>query len=486
MRKLTDLQQNTIDQLAFSLASCPSKRIMVQGPTGYGKSLIISRIASGANAKCKRVNVCVPAISLIDQLVESLHKDGLPRVGVIQADHEMTDPGAPIQVCSVQTLMNRKIPPADIVVIDEAHKWFKFYGDWMTNWDNTPFVGLSATPWTKGLGKWYDELQVAATTSQLIDLGYLSPFRVFCPDSPDLSRCAMVADDYQLKDASRVMLPIVGNVVQNWLANGEDRPTLCFAVDRAHAKALLAAFRDEGVPTDYVDAYTPREYRNELGKRFNRGEVRVVVNVGCLTTGVDWDVRCVILARPTKSQMLFCQIIGRGLRLAPGKTECLIFDHTGTHELLGPVTEIHHTKLSKAKKIQSQSLPPEKTPTICPQCKALKAAGVSVCPICAYVPARQTHVVELEAELTELDLKRLNRKTPTVDKFEFYCELLGHARAKRYSPGWAANQYKVKFGVWPNAHKDAIPKPPTAITKNWIKSRNIAWAKSKNRNEVSA
>ena len=121
MRKLTDLQQNCIDRLRFSLASGLSKRIMIQAPTAFGKSLLVSRIASGANAKCKRVNVCVPAISLIDQLVESLHKDGLPRVGVIQADHELTDPGAPIQVCSVQTLMNRKIPPADIVLIDEAH-----------------------------------------------------------------------------------------------------------------------------------------------------------------------------------------------------------------------------------------------------------------------------------------------------------------------------------------------------------------------------
>ena len=100
----------------------------------------------------------------------------------------MTDAGQPVQVASLQTLQRRRLPQADIVIIDEAHRWFGFLGKWMSmpEWQRVPFVGLSATPWTKGLGKHYDDLIVAATTADLIDKGFLSPFRVYapCPSRP--------------------------------------------------------------------------------------------------------------------------------------------------------------------------------------------------------------------------------------------------------------------------------------------------------------
>jgi DNA repair protein RadD len=107
----------------------------------------------------------------------------------MQAQHRLTDSSQPIQIASVQTLMPRDIPPADLVFIDEAHRWFDFYRRWMLDleWANTPFVGLSATPWTKGLGAYYEQLIIAATTQDLIDQGYLSNFKVFAPSHPDLS-----------------------------------------------------------------------------------------------------------------------------------------------------------------------------------------------------------------------------------------------------------------------------------------------------------
>ena len=118
--------------------------------------------------------------------MKSFAREGIYDVGVIQANHEMTNPSMPIQVASVQTLQKRDIPLADIVLIDEAHRWFKFYGEWMQLWNNVPFVGLSATPWTKGLGKHFDDLIIAATTQDLIDNGYLSDFRVYAPSHPEV------------------------------------------------------------------------------------------------------------------------------------------------------------------------------------------------------------------------------------------------------------------------------------------------------------
>lgn len=110
----------------------------------------------------------------------------------------MTDGSQPVQVASTQTLQRRKLPTADIVLVDEAHRWFDFYGRWMAmpEWQKVPFVGLSASPWTKGLGTHYDDLIIAATTAELIGKGFLSPFRVFAPAHPDLSKVKTVAGDY--------------------------------------------------------------------------------------------------------------------------------------------------------------------------------------------------------------------------------------------------------------------------------------------------
>lgn len=329
IRQLRPHQERAIALLRHSLGS-GRRRPLLQAPTGAGKTLLAAAIVEGALSKGNRVIFVVPALSLVDQTVEAFEAEGLRAfdIGVMQADHPRTNPACPVQVASVQTLQRRRIPESDVVVIDEAHRLFELYGRWMGDpaWARTPFIGLSATPWTRGLGRYYDDLLVAATTAELIEAGYLAPFRVFAPSHPDLSEVRTVAGDYHEGDLGEAMNrpPLVADLVETWLRRGEQRSTLCFAVDRAHAKHLQVKFEEAGVPTGYVDAYTEPGERALIRDRFHAGELRVVCNVGCLTTGVDWDVRCIILARPTKSEMLFCQIIGRGLRTADGKQDCLL------------------------------------------------------------------------------------------------------------------------------------------------------------------
>src|SRR6476620_6981033 len=103
---------------------------MMQAPTGFGKTVLSAAIVSNAQAKNKRVLFTVPAIALVDQTVEAFWAQGVRDIGVIQAAHAMTDWSKPIQVASVQTLQRRPIPKADVVLIDEAHKWFRFYEKW--------------------------------------------------------------------------------------------------------------------------------------------------------------------------------------------------------------------------------------------------------------------------------------------------------------------------------------------------------------------
>jgi DNA repair protein RadD len=347
-RELRPHQVKAIEMLRQSLGS-GKRRPVLQAPTGFGKTLLAAAVVEGALAKKKRVIFTVPALSLVDQAVEAFWNERICDVGVIQGSHPMTDWSRPVQVASVQTLQRRPIPEADVIIIDECHRWFDFYGKWMADpaWQSRPFIGLSATPWTRGLGQYFDDLIIAATTQDLISERYLSPFRVFAPSHPDLSDVRTVAGDYHEGDLSEVMRdsPLVADVVDTWLRRAENRSTFCFAVDRAHARHLQAKFAEADVQTGYIDAYTPSSERCEIERRFHDGDIRVVCNVGCLTTGIDWDVRCIVLARPTKSEILFVQIIGRGLRPAKGKEDCLILDHSDTHLRLGFVTDIHHEVL---------------------------------------------------------------------------------------------------------------------------------------------
>ena len=301
----------------------------------------------------KRAIFTVPALSLIDQSVEKLYAEGIKDVGVIQANHLMTDYARPIQVASIQTLQRRKVPDADEIIIDEVHRWYRFYPKLLADlrFAEVPIIGLTATPWTKGLGKHFQRLIIGSTTQELIEGGFLSKFKAFAPASPDLTGVRTIAGDYHEGDLGEAMnkTVLVADVVTTWLERAAGRPTLCFAVDRAHAKALQQQFLTAEVSAEYIDCYTEAADRNAIAKRFHAGEIKVVCNVGCLTTGIDWDVRCIILARPTKSEdPVRADDRPRAAHRA-GKDDCLILDHSDNHIRLGFVTDIHQDQLDDGK-----------------------------------------------------------------------------------------------------------------------------------------
>ncbi|EXL08624.1 DEAD/DEAH box helicase [Aquamicrobium defluvii] len=480
-------QDHAIGLLRHSLAT-GHKRPMLQAPTGAGKTIIGAAIVEGAVSKGNSVIFTVPFLSLVDQTVERFAEQGITCVGVIQGQHPATDPDQPVQVATIQTLMKRAIPPAGIVLIDEAHKWFEFYGEWMARpeWARVPFVGLSATPWTKGLGKHYDDLLVPTTTKELIGKGLLSPFKVFAPSHPDLSKVKTVnteyGRDYQSSGLSKAMSEpvLVAGVVSTWLKLGEDRPTLCFAVDRAHARKLSDEFEAAGVPTGYVDMDTPADERQRIGERLKNGQIKVVCNVYTLTTGVDWDVRCIILARPTKSEILFTQIVGRGLRTAEGKDHCLILDHSDTTLRLGFVDDIHHEELDDGKHQKSSATkrdrePPK--PKECPSCSHLKPAGVRKCPSCGFEPTRQSQIEEQQGELIPLKGKRKARGevTPHTPQ-EVWSMLLWWQEFHGKSPKFAKANFFERYGGWPDG-LHSRPMAPDASFGNWMKHKQIAYAK---------
>jgi DNA repair protein RadD len=491
-------QQRAIDLLRASLLD-GHRRPLLQAPTGAGKTVIAAHLVAMMRDKAKRVCFVVPSLSLIDQTFERFVANGLPAadMGVMQGNHPWRRPGAPVQIATAQTLARRDLPDSDVVIVDEAHVRHTIIPDWMASDPKRWFIGLSATPWAKGLGKLYDDLIKPTSTAELIAGGFLSPFRVFAPSHPDLSGIKTVAGDYHEGELGERMsdAKLIGDIVDTWLIKGRGRPTLAFCVTRAHAKTLQERFEAVGIACGYCDANTPREEREQIGKDLAAGRLEIVVNVGTLTTGVDWDVRCIVLARPTKSEMLFVQIVGRGLRTAEGKDHCLILDHSDTHLRLGMVTDIDHDALDdgtpEAKKDRERK-PKVALPKECPACAALIPALVSECPCCGAAAPKPKGPREADGDLVEITAGGskvpAGSVTATLRKFprhELHGMLCAVALARGKKPGWAAHTYRDIHGVFPRA-KWAAPVDPDPLVLSYVRYKAIRWAKARENAEVRA
>lgn len=475
-RSLRPHQVQALHLLRQSLRK-KKRRPVLMMPTGAGKTLTAANIIRMALAKENRVAFCVPAVSLIDQTVEEFWREGVRDVGVIQADHPMQDYSKPVQVCSIQTLEKRKFPDVSLVIVDECHRQFGVIKRWMEEEPELPFIGLSATPWAAGMGKQWDDLLIPTTINDLIEQGFLSPFRAYAAAHPDLTGVRISAGDYNGKDLGEAMNQsgLVADVVESWLKHGEGRPTLVFAVDRAHAKALQGKFTAAGVGAGYIDAFTERDERKAIERQLERGEISVVCNVGCLTTGVDWDVRCIVLARPTRSEMLFVQMIGRGLRTAEGKADCIILDHADNHLRMGFVTDIRHDKLSDGRKaVAATRQKKEPLPSECPSCSFLKPPKVHKCPACGFAPEKQSAVEAAEGELVPINGRRLYTM---AEKQVWLSGLVHIAEERGRKPGWAAWTYKEKFGVWPDHSLEKVPAEPTQEVRNYVRAKDIRFVK---------
>src|SRR5436190_5365651 len=451
----------------------PKARVVLSGPTGVGKTVIIADIVNRARQRDKLVLITVPAISLVDQTVIALADMGILDVGVIQAQHPMTDWGRPVQVASVQTLQHRwrerQMPRADLVLVDEVHRRFDMFSHWIPSaeWLAVPFIGFSATPWSKGLGALYDRLLTVNTIKNLIEQRVLVPFRTFAPDAPDLTGVRVQDGDFVMADLEEVMRPkkLVANIVKTWRELALDRPTVCFCCSRAHADQVAKEFNESGIGAAYLDCETPLWERNEVRRRMLGGDVQVVTNCEVVGLGVDWpEVSCIIYARPTMSDIRFVQNIGRGLRATAGKKDLLILDHSTTTARLGFVDEIYgyHPGLDDGK-----TKPPTQVvqlPKECPACHLMKPPRTAVCPHCGHkVEAHIDPVAVERGTLRELrpdeDMAGLRKRLG--DKANVFGQLVWWGRKKGYSQWWPNMKFKDIYGVtFPRlSYEDKISAP---------------------------
>ncbi len=329
--KLRPYQQKSIDKVITSDAT----RIVITLPTGAGKSIVIQKLVEHYHSIGKTVAVVVNKSALIPQLKSNLMATGL-NVGVIKSGQHV-DVNEPDAVLIMEQSFNEMYTlTSDVLIRDEIHDGFKGirFANMVERLNPEILIGLTATPIDEKGIYLFNENTVyieEATTASLIEQEYLVQPCYVVPkysELMDYSKIARSGADYSTSALEMMLNTPEHNdfVVDNIVENIGDRPTMVFASSIAHAKAINEELIARGITSGVV--HSKDENNSEATIRaFKTGKLQVIVNMSKLTTGFDHPpTSMIVLVRPTKVLRLYLQIVGRGLRISEGKTDCLILD----------------------------------------------------------------------------------------------------------------------------------------------------------------
>lgn len=481
-------QERAVEDLRDGIRRGVTNQVLC-APTGSGKTVVATYIISAAREKGTRCVFVADRVALIDQTSAVLDRFGISH-GVIQADHWRWRPWERVQVASAQTLARRGWPDdVGLIVVDECHTVHKPVVRQVAKRECVT-IGLTATPFTRGLGRYYDRVVSVTTTTALIEAGRLSPYRIFAASEPDMKGAKVSAGEWTDREAEARSIPIVGDIVQEYLRHGAGKKFIAFGATIAHCEEIQRQFMASGVICSLYTSHTPDEERTEMVREFRSptSYIRGLISVAALAKGFDVeDVGCIIMARPLRSSLAeHLQIFGRGLRRDPGdpSKQCTILDHSGNCVRFWDATldffDNGAGELDDGKpKPKKDGKPKPKEPRKCSQCAHVHAPLPS-CPQCGFEYPRKTSIETIDGELQELS-GGASRAT-SDEKREVYAMLLHVARSRQYKDGWAAHKYRTRFGVWPAT---TFPRdrtvPPSMDILRWVHSEQIRNAKRRTR-----
>lgn len=492
---LRDYQMASVEGARAGVAKGIRKQILM-APAGAGKTEIACFMLSEANRKFSRSLFIVDRVVLVDQTSERLDRYGIPH-GVIQSGHWRWRPQERIQVCSAQTLERRGIPEdVSVVFVDEAHCMRKKVTDFLNSTDAV-VIGLTATPFTKGIGTVYGGMVNVTTTNELIARGYLSPLKIYAAKAINTEGMKVVAGEWSDKDIEERGLEIIGDIVSEWRDKTEKHfggpvKTIVFSATVAHGEELCSQFRAAGYnfqQISYKDGGD--DHRRALIEEFRKpdSEIHGLVSCEVFTKGFDVpDVMCGISARPyRKSLSSHIQQMGRVMRASPGKEYGLWLDHSGNvMRFYADVEEIFQNGMqalddgkldAKARKEPTEK---ERNEIKC-SCGYMLLPQDDRCPGCGKERKRRTLIDQLPGQMVEIDGNKRNKETGWADKQRFIAGLRAYAGEHGYAAGWVAHKYKERFGVWPNDSrvKSVAASAYDAELSRWLRSQQIRWAKRK-------
>lgn len=485
--QLRDYQARAFD-LARDAVRQGHRRILIVAPTGGGKTVLASALMEMVKDKGNRASFVVDRLSLIQQTSDTFDRYGLDH-GVIQGGHIRFRPSMPLQLCSVQTLARRRWPETSVDVFDEAHVLHACHKARLQQ-NESIVIGLTATPFTKGLGKWFDVVINVTTTRELIEQKWLSPYRVFSCVEPDMTGVAVKStgewDDTQ---ASKKALEVVGDVVAEYLKHGEGRKFICSAVDTLHVEELQRQFLAAGINVASYTYKDKEEDRADVTLEFRKPDsaIRGLITVTAASRGFDIpDVSCIIMARPLRKSLAeHIQLLGRGLRIADGKTDCLVLCHSGNMARFWADTEeffdvglaaLDDGKPKDKKKPEKKA---DAEPVKCDHCGHLHKP-MPFCPSCGHEYPKKPSVQHVPGTLKELiahgDQGLLRKKLwPQIVSYV----LEGTSDMER-AQRKAQAMYRELTGEFARARVETTkPEPCSSEVRNRIRANQIRWAKGR-------
>lgn len=488
MLTLRDYQFQTVDTIR-DLIRQGFKNILVVSPTGSGKTVIATHMVGETSRKGNRAVFVVDRLSLIEQTSRTFFAEEIEH-GVIQADHPMYRPYELVQVCSQQTLARRRWPDASVIFVDEAHTVTKTVRHRIYPRD-TVAIGLTATPFTKGLGKIYDAVVNVTTTNKLIAEGHLSNYRIFAPSEPDMTGVKVVAGEWEEKEAAKRALEVVGDCVAEYLKRGQGKKFICSAVNVDHVMELQRQFMAAGIVCATYTYKDLADDRADIVREFRKADsnIRGLITVTAASKGFDIpDIGVVIMARPLRKSLAeHIQFFGRGLRTAEGKTECIVLDHSGNCKRFwdewNDFFETGAVELDDGKKKEKEKKKPEKKEremAVCPSCAHVHLS-MPHCPACGFEYPPRNAVQHVAGTLAEL-VASSNRAAMTSQLWPQVCH---YALTKRADDAERARKmalalFKQMTGVWPSKDFfDTEPMPLSKEVKNKILAMNIAYSRGR-------
>jgi ATP-dependent helicase IRC3 len=331
------------------------RRQLIALPTGTGKTIIFVHLLQQRGG---RALILVHRDELLQQVSEKLALVGLRDVGIVKAEHDQHD--RPVVVASVQTLsrdtrLARVTADFETIIVDEAHHaTADSYRKVLAHVGAFAPDGPLVTGWTAtaeradgtALGDVFQEIVFEKPLLEMIRAQYLCDVKaVQVHLAVDFNSLHTRAGDFIETESERLLLAAdaPAHVVEAYQAHAADRTrTIVFTPTITVAHAMADAFTDAGIAAEALDASTPLDQRRAILRRFHAGETAVIPNCGILTEGFDCPpTDCIIVARPTKSRPLYVQMVGRGTRRYPGKSDCLILDVVGVtarHDLVTAAT----------------------------------------------------------------------------------------------------------------------------------------------------
>ena len=350
--ELRPYQQEAKEAIFAQWDSGVRKTLLVL-PTGCGKTIVFAKVAEDCVRHGDRVLILAHRGELLEQAADKIHKSTGLGCAVEKAEESCQGSWFRIVVGSVQTLMREKRLTQfqddyfDTIIVDEAHHCISdSYQKVLRYFKGANVLGVTATPDRgdmRNLGTYFESLAYEYTLPKAIKEGYLSPIKALTlPLKIDMSGVGMQAGDFKASDISTALDPYLHGIAEEMKKYCMDKKTVVFLPLVKTSQKFRDILNKNGFHAAEVNGSS--QDRTEVLRDFEKGIYNVLCNSMLLTEG--WDcpsVDCIVVLRPTKVRSLYCQMVGRGTRLSPGKDHLLLLDflwHTDRHELCHPASLI--------------------------------------------------------------------------------------------------------------------------------------------------